>query len=840
MKPECNLASITDKTHQGRKLQSVADDILESYLDPTVYRCAPPRIFLQKILTHVVLEMTIDKCSRAEWINEWIIYLLEEGEPELLNAIDAGVDSAAQAETSDDKDPLFLDRSEKPRSSGHGRGHSRTVSKAEEAMDEAMREAKRLTQMIQEEEEKRQREQGHEEQPTPIITSNDMSDASDSTTHGIQTPSSSSQSDLNGDQYQQPLQEPQMTPPPSGSNQLPEPKRSNHGHSSSILDGEKPLEAASLHEKMAFTTFDQLAPDRVPTALTDVADASSERPTESLTLHRANIILYDDSQPSDKRAIKSKPMNDYLIQIEPAAASYPGWMIPRTYADFETLHEVLRRISKVTGINFATTHEAIPAWRGKTKSQLKDDLERYLGDAMHFEQLAECEGMKRFLEKSRGLTQDSSKGFWPNPANIGKGMIDTLAKAPNQVAGGGKAFFGGVAGVFTGGANNTTKRQSQYGHPRSYNMDRVDSSKSSFSTKSFAEQSTKSIPSGKAVPERLSVDQDALRKSPPTISTTGSRPSLEPRRSSSMKNHTSKSTSVSPRPSITLERRSSQMTTASDFSSPDTPSGMQLPQLPPPPEDMPDEYDYTHAARNTVTSPKPAPEHISQTSVDGTNFVDVPTPPTPRSPRPQSPAIRSPSSISHSRVRSPNPSIASARPISDEKTKPVDKRTIPLSEPEAQVTIELLFAVITELFTLSSAWGLRRTLLGAAKTFLLRPGNPQLESIRLLLQETLLDANTSDMGIASHVRKLRENTLPTETELAAWPKERTAEEKEALRVKARELLVKRGMPQALTSVMGQAASGEALGKVFDCLQVEAVGRGLVFGLVLQAVRGLVQ
>jgi hypothetical protein len=41
---------------------------------------------------------------------------------------------------------------------------------------------------------------------------------------------------------------------------------------------------------------------------------------------------------------------------------------------------------------------------------------------------------------------------------------------------------------------------------------------------------------------------------------------------------------------------------------------------------------------------------------------------------------------------------------------------------------------------------------------------------------------------------------------------------------------------ALMGVMGQVATGEALGKVFDCLQVEEVARGLMFGLILQAVK----
>jgi len=153
---------------------------------------------------------------------------------------------------------------------------------------------------------------------------------------------------------------------------------------------------------------------------------------------------------------------------------------------------------------------------------------------------------------------------------------------------------------------------------------------------------------------------------------------------------------------------------------------------------------------------------------------------------------------------------------------------------------ELMFAILTELYSLSGAWSIRLSLLGAAKTFLLRPNNPQLESIRILLQESVVEANFSDKGLATHINTLRFNTLPTEEERAKWPKELTPDEKEKLRVKARKLLVERGMPQALTSVMGAAASGEALGRVFDCLQVENVARGLIFALVLQATRATTQ
>jgi hypothetical protein len=156
------------------------------------------------------------------------------------------------------------------------------------------------------------------------------------------------------------------------------------------------------------------------------------------------------------------------------------------------------------------------------------------------------------------------------------------------------------------------------------------------------------------------------------------------------------------------------------------------------------------------------------------------------------------------------------------------------------VAVELLFAVINELYTLSSAWNIRRTLLTAAKTFLLRPGNPSLSSIQSLIQDSVIADNTSDATIAANIRKLRENTLPTEEELKAWPAEMTTEEKERLRVKARKLLIERGVPPALTGVMGQAATGEAMQRIFDALQVEEVSRGLIFGLLLQAVRAVTQ
>jgi hypothetical protein len=55
------------------------------------------------------------------------------------------------------------------------------------------------------------------------------------------------------------------------------------------------------------------------------------------TLHNANIVVIDDSMPSDKGRIRTKPSGDYLVQIEPKLSG--GWIVVRKYYDFETLHE---------------------------------------------------------------------------------------------------------------------------------------------------------------------------------------------------------------------------------------------------------------------------------------------------------------------------------------------------------------------------------------------------------------------------------------------------------------------------------------------------------------------
>ncbi|KAK5117153.1 hypothetical protein LTR85_008921 [Meristemomyces frigidus] len=804
MKPDSSLSYMLNQESQNVKLGDIAEDILQAYLDPKMYNCPPVHVFLKEVLSQLVLGYTVSYCSKPEFINDWIVYGLEESATtkEVMDMVDAGVEgrpsekAAKPAEPgveqpeAKNRDPVPEAPAKPERPVGE---HKRQVSRAEDAMDDAMAEAKRLTQLMIEEDERRARE---EQEKQAMASSSE--DVSDGATQGAPTPTSS-QSDRE-------RQSEEASAWGTESSSVAE---------SAATTEEPPMTPTT---KQQFTSFDQILPAQQPTALSDSPDRARREPAQ-LTLHNATISIFDDSHPNERTTIKQKPISDYLVQIEPSSSAFPGWMIARKYADFETLHEVLRRISVITGVpQFTQTHAELPKWRTNTKSSLRSELERYLTDAVRFQTLAESEGMKRFLERDQGLTKSPSeknKGFgWPTPDAFGKfggDMMNVLTKAPKQVAGSGKTVFSGVAGLVGG--------------------KKVGQGQGSLSRTNTNTETDAEVPMG-AHKSRPSTGQPFMTDSYlGSMSMSSARESQEsvrsPRKSSVGRRGsvgTTASSELKPRPSVSSSRLSRELDrsvesvpgtaatspTASQTQISGLDGGLEAAiTLPPPPSEITDDFGSPRQASRKSTDTFRSSKLDQQMSTSGNPADSDTAPPTP--PRPSKQAVR----------------------------KPESKPKEPLTEREASVAIELMFAVITELYTLSSAWQIRRTLLVAAKNFLLRPGNPQLITIRDMLQTSVLDSNLSDKGIAAHIYKLRENSLPTTEELEVWKRdypEKTDEQKEELRVKARKLLVTKGMPQALTSVMGAAASGEALGKVFDCLQLPEVGRGLVFGLVLQALR----
>ncbi|KAH7193546.1 sorting nexin C terminal-domain-containing protein [Fusarium flagelliforme] len=778
--PDCRLANLLNQRQQASKFKMVAEDLLR-FLDRNSYNCDPARVFLREIIANSVLEKTLHTCSQADWINGWIVYLLEGGEPDLNQAIDVGMKRAPEPSIAATNVFADLDGNvgnigiAKPgRSSLENErarrketlGHKKKLSKADEEMDEAMQEMKRMNELIAQEEVRRKR-------------------ASMASIQGSNTDLTNGEKRLSG--------APDL-------NDRPLPASTSEGFSSksdlvqtpltprSPMDSSSPESSPRRSDGTRFTSFDQIVP---PGQV--AAEGDGEVPKKApLTLHNATITLHDDT-PGESTRIRSKPTWDYWVQVEPSVTAYPGWMIVRRYGDFETLHEILRRIATISGATaFTELHKDLPDWKLHTRESLRGELERYLRDACWYQSLAESEGMKRFLEKSKGHTHSESKaGFgWES---MGKGMLDALTTAPKGAMEGGKSLVGGVTGVF-GNTFSGLSRKSTQSVDLTANSSRLSIStppgqlsgarspiRSARDSMDSTRSSIVSLQPGKMPPMERRPSYQSQSESDPDV------------RASRSEQKESASASASALPS----REHSRAPSLAQLRSPSAIS-LDFSKLPPPPDQITDDYSLPEGHNDMQSN------GIKGQQQERKSSSEIPTPP---------------------------PSVTSGKRAS---LKPA-KQYSPLTEAETRVAVELLFASINEMYTLSSAWNIRRTLLTAAKSFLLRPGNPSLLTVQSLIQKSVIDANTSDSGIAEQLRKVRENMMPTEQELATWPAELTADEKEQLRIKARRLLIQSGLPAALMGVMGQAATGEALGRVFDCLQIEEVARGLIFGLVLQVV-----
>ncbi|KAJ2977934.1 hypothetical protein NUW58_g7657 [Xylaria curta] len=804
---EAPLSNLLNQRQQAAKFKLVAEDLL-NFLEKSTYNCDPARVFLREILSTIILEGTLQTCSKAEWINGWIVYLLESGETDLCQAIDEAIqDQKAYGDIDGNVGNIGLSRGnhssyELDRQRRKDIVHNTKVSKADDEMKRVTEERRRPNEMIAKADETTPASQPTGSRITKLerpsgesIDNRDLDvkrNIGNTPQEAPKPPTQVSESVSNS-------QQPYFTGAASFMSHSPISSQlsvNSSGPSASPAQNRKSATARS------FTSFDQIVP---PSGLDeDEDDRPSKVPPPAI--HNASITIHDDIS-TDTSRLRTKPTWEYLLQIELSSPHYPGWMVMKTYTQFESLHESLRRIAHISGATaFLEAHSHFPGWKFHTRSSLRGEIERYMRTACSEKFLAESEAMKRFLDKGQGPNMGINRGF--SFESMGKGMLDVIQNAPKGAFDSGKVVMGGVSGVFGNiglGPKKSTGASLQENQVTHENSSRSSSSTRPASLPVLPRVDTTPLING----SRISRDSlDSQRSSIVSIQP-GKIPPMDQRRSSqadldvdgtlhpARADRCDRKSSVSAASSRGHSRASSIAATRSPLRSPSELSLGNV-KLPPPPNEMVDDY-------GSPTSTQP--------SIDGQHRFTNPFASPTHTPRDQ----RSGSlHINGSAKRS--------------------KNFPPLSEQETRVAVELLFAVINELYTLSSAWNIRRTLLTAAKSFLLRPGNPSLISIQSLIQDSLLDANTSDDNLAMHIRKLRENSLPTEEERKAWPAGLDAAGKDELRDKARKLFIQSGVPTALMGIMGQSATNEALGRVFDCLQIEEVARGLFFGLILQAVR----
>ncbi|EFE30482.1 PX domain protein [Trichophyton benhamiae CBS 112371] len=721
------VANVLSSTQQEKKLGLVGTDILKTFLEPSVYNCGPLRIFLREVLSRLILQPTIDMCSDAEYINTWIVYLLEEGEPQLLNAIDAGLEQADNV------------KQKNPTSTG-----TPTANVLEGKVSNIVTNLgdQKLAEQVQPMRQPFDADFAQHEDISAIAMPKEIPRAADS-----------EETSGNSAVY---------THLPTDSS------------SSNTTDHQPtPGSSTSLNED----SLDNPPLDSQPTPILNTS-ATSLITMQTSQFRGSSVAIIEDFNEDDKSNIRSKPTSEYLIQIEPSNPKLTGWMIARKYSDFEILHETLRRISVVSGISdFSLHHNELPGWKGRNRNGLRVSLEKYLQTALQYEQLAECEGMKKFLEKGRqsGLEPESasSKSGFPFAApvavfeNVGKGVMGVLGTAPKGVANSKKAIVGGVSGIFGASGNDNRKRAS-----------------SNAASRPTAVRGT-------------SMD---ILPSPVTNVTAHSK-------NLSMSN-------LQDRPRATFQRQPTHLENESG----DIGSGLPT--------------SITHADSSLASSCENLADEGNVTPLSSSDTPDT-----------VHVALSSEANVESNKepATRDKPGSASSGDVEPPPKKSSEGRSYaPVSEEEAVVVVELLFAVINEVYSLSSAWNIRKRLLNASKSFLLRPGNPSLEAIRTLLQDSIIDGNTSDEALAGYITKLHKSSFPTEEDLKAYPPPLSPEQKEQLRIKARTLLISRGMPPALMGIMGANATGEALGKIFDCLQIPSVGRAFVFAILLQAIRVMTQ
>ena len=779
--PRSILADLLDEKRQEQKFLTVSEEILQKYVEQSVNQFEPARILLASVLSQSILGMTLSMCSKAEWINDWIIYLLQDSEPDLISALDSGFEQSFSNKANNAEELTVNNDIETNYKMGEKDEDIKlgpVFVEARHIVDHAADEVQKLNDMIAKEDAKKESIFS----PKPNEIQSDNSDID----YGQDRELCTERTDVNCQEN-------------TGAVVTYQALKSSPKNSAITTSNNDSLE----HSNITFSDSAQFSMTNVERTPND--NVLSQISDEDIppTFHETKVAIINNSADAERSIMRSKPTDDFLVQVEPASNRHLGWVIGRGYSDFETLHEIIRRISVISGVPFTETHANLPNSKGKSYVGLCTDLEKYLNDALLFQSLAESEGMKRFLRKDNVYSQISKEKTAFNLETVGKGVRGVFGKAPKDMIGGGKTLIGGMNGVF-GGRSSTQKKP----------HDRQDSVKKAGKTSSSkgGDKYGKNDLSSKSLSE-TNYKQVRLDSNSSIISKTGS--GDEDRKSDYRRSSDLMSSAN------TTDFESNNLSTKKYNLIPDGNGHSTLDKnTSPAVTDCPPNRQFNFQSPPSKITNDISPNlSCDASNEDFNHFKDV-----------KGAKIIGKGSVQDDFTPDTNGFI-------DPKTS-FKKVNMPLTTEEAQITIELIFAGVNELYSLSSAWNIRKALLNAAKTYLLRPNNPHLEQIRTLLQAKLIDENSSDEAIASYINNLRRNIMPTGEEINFSSRTLSDDKKTALRERAKELLVSKSMPQALNSVMGAVASKEALGKVFDCLQLENVARGLIFGLLLQVLQVL--
>ncbi|KAF3902531.1 hypothetical protein ABW21_db0204995 [Orbilia brochopaga] len=809
---ESSLAIMLNKGYQRRELGYCAQEIVEQYATEDLKVCEPVVMFLRHVLRSTVLWNMVEKFSEPEFINEWIIYLFEykestgpskEGVGAVLQAFDRSVAGAAQTSlpavsTIATSVPEFATRSPT------GSSIKDEFYAVAQALDETV---------------------GNDTQADlPIVPPPILQDSQFMTQSPTQSPIQS--------QSQSPITRKENLPTfPTQANGINGHHHSESARYESIPNGKTSVEERRSLDLASNGRNQSQAQSRNQSQNQSPIDVQSHSPiggslkrnssnaSSRVSLSEMSMTPYKTSSESSRsgidpqingeqpkrvgvnllnarvtvldtgpafnppRVLKSKPKAPFMIQLEPLDAA--GWIVMKSYQDFEALHDTLIKLATPTGstkYKLAYT-EGLPSWRDRTADELVALLELFLRIALSEEGLAGSETLYKFFQKDEVRREREKQEriennvFWRSGAqieNMGKNVLGAITKAPQSASDSGKAFLGGIKKALTSQSPVQMPAERDNGRsPFAFIKQNI-----SRSTLGGADDSVMSEKSS------MSLDRDDASIS-----------SQAPARGRfSLRIDFPRPFSIG-EPNPPLPARRSESATRSRASTYQPLNGTDDPQFSRPPSLLEEQAE--GAAEPTL---------MFDAADSQLNGISLPPPP--------------------SEIDNVTANAAAAYEG--------------ISEQETQYVLEIMFSIINELYGLSTAWMIRRSFLNIAKSVMLLPGNSTLSNMRNMIQADVLEANTSPEAIADYVRQVRKNSLPTAAETDDWEKThtpRTTEEKEELRRRARKVLSE-SLPQGLTALLGVNQTKEALSQLFDALQERDVARGLWTSLLAKAVQVL--
>ncbi|KAK6503239.1 hypothetical protein TWF481_008268 [Arthrobotrys musiformis] len=771
--PKSDLADLVNRGAQDKKLRELSSEIIQQFAPRDLKGSEPVSLFLRNIVRSVILWNMVEKFSDPDFMNEWMIHFLEqkesagpskEGVSAVLQAFDRSVVGAAQgslpkvsttipqesksATQSATQSPTTRKENFRPApmQQPNGANGVKNVNGANGmngtngTNPNNSPSAEKPTRML----------------PLEVIRGGGVSNGNEDNFEHRKSLDMRSAS-----QNQSPVDSPPRSPV-----EMPS-KRASSSASSHASVSELSM---TPHKTSSESSRSGIYPSQ-----------PVEQPSPGLGLLNGRVTVIDTgSTPDPSRTLRSKPKNQFMIQLEPLASA--GRIVMRTYQDFENLHNTLFSVARISGCEkymMAFSEEGLPTWRNRSIDEVVAMLEFYLRMALSEEPLVKTEALYKFFEKDEDKREREKQTKPEAPStpwrsstsleNMGKNILGTITKAPQSASEGGKAFFGGIKKALT----SQTLAQSP--------SDRTENRPFGFISNNASRAASRARPNDEN-PEASTAFQDDLLAEPPienrgrfsiqlTRRATG--PPLPPRRSASVAARTSNLSTVN-------------ASDDEDSLAQSTPSLL--------------DRDPTIESDNiTMTFEEPLPQDL-----DG---LSLPPPP---------------SEIDNYDVASERDDFGYTPHI------PPAAIFEGITETETQYVLEIMFSIINELYGLSTAWMIRRSFLNIAKSVILRPGNSQLAGMRNMIQSDVLEANTKPEVIADYIRQIRKNALPTPAEQKKWQqtkKPRTEQEKEELRLRAR-VLLSESLPQGLTALLGVNQTKEAMYQLFDALQERDIARGL--------------